>query len=229
MLRQYTRLWVWSPWKVFFFLIIHEKQGRGPQRHIPSCSWERNKERTVHDQVKKASKTVQIQYLQTHFRHSPLTLASTRQLAALVRLCQMEASATVQLLWSKRFDNAPLKLHRVEISQPDSSCICSEGATEKRGSPKQLFFVCKFREGGWQGLQGNTEVCLEQTRVSTPQSTRARYHIWLRKTRSEGWAAFASLGGKLALVLNDTNTRVKRNGWALPPTTVSEDWPIIHV
>lgn len=150
MLRQYTRLWVWSSWKVFFFffLIIHEKQERGPQRRIPSCSRERNKERTVQDQVKKACKTVQTQYLQTHFRHSPLTLASTRQLTALVRLCQTEASATVQLLWSKRYDNAPLKLHRVEISQSDSSCICSEGATVQRGSPKQLFFVANFAEEG---------------------------------------------------------------------------------
>lgn len=133
--------------KSFFFFDHTRKTRKGPTKTHPFLI-ARKKQRTVQDQVKKACKTVQIQYLQTHFRHSPLTLASTRQLTALVRLCQTEASTTVQLLWSKRYDNAPLKLHRVEISQSDSSCICSEGATVQRGSPKQLFFVANFAEEG---------------------------------------------------------------------------------
>lgn len=213
---------------VFFCLIMHEKQGRGPQWHIPSCSSERNKERTVQDQVKKACKsadTVFADALQTFTLNTCKHTSTRRSRQTLPNggPCH-RAIAVVKTLWQRSSKNsteskfhsqrAPVFAPRVPQCKGSHPNNCFSLRILSRRVTR---FARKHR--GLPGTDSSKHTAVNEDSLS---------HL-TEKNEIRELSSFCKLGRNTRPGLKWHKYSSNKKTWASAPTTVSEVWPVIHV
>lgn len=133
MLRQYTHLWVWSPWNVSFWSYAKNK---GPMRYLPSWSRERKKRNSARPRERKKRLrqcTYSVACKHTSYTR-PSHLQAPVQLAALAKFCRIEACATSRLMWSRHFSNASRWIIQSwSFITNTASSVCSKAPNWKSG------------------------------------------------------------------------------------------------